>query len=204
MSGLMRAKNVQADDVLDRIFKAWLAHKLEDMPLQEIWLLERMEYADALIREGGARSIYKNMVEDMRQKFKHMEVTRRTIENDIARAKRFFLSARPRDEKEYARGKYIEWGEKMMWEAHEGGDSKAAAAFFKELGTIQEFKKEDIERPEYESVQPPPMMIIMDPAAIGVPVIDNLEEEIRILTKPKGVNRNTDNIDEADQADGSE
>lgn len=215
--GLIRAKDIQSDDVLDKIFKAWVSHRVEDLPIRELRILERMEYADAKLREGGVASIYKNLVEDMRERFKDHAVgnveettnsgmlSTRTIESDIARAKRFFLSARPREDKEYARGKYIEWGERKLWKLDEEEDNVGYVLLFDKLSKLQQFHKEDIERPDYSAVQPPPIMVVVSPADIGVPLIDNLEEEIRILSAPKvAPTRSTQNFDEAEVVGGDE
>lgn len=105
--GMIRAKDIQPDDVLDRIFKAWIRHKVdEELSLQDRWILERMEYIDARLSEGGTRAIFSNLVEDVYENFKAHNITKRTIETDIARTKRFFLVVRPRDDKEYAKGMY--------------------------------------------------------------------------------------------------
>lgn len=206
--GVVRAKDIIIEDCLDRIYKAWISHKIDDMSMEDQWLLERMEYAEGKLKEGGEGSRFRNLVEDMYEYFRHHDVqkpvTRRTIENDIARAKRFFVIARPREEKEFARGKSIEWLERLIWKAEEAGDFRAAAAFIKELDDIQAFKKEDIERPDYSVLQPPPMMLIIDPSAIGVPVIDDLEEELRLLVIPKNASRNTEQFEDAEDADVSE
>jgi hypothetical protein len=203
MSGLIRGRDIKADDVLDRIFKAWIEHKIGDLELNDRWILERMEYIDARLKEGGERSRYKNVVEDTYEAFKCHDITKRTIETDIARTKRFFLTTRPRTDKEYARGMYIEWGQKKLWKLDEDGSDKAYVALFNKLTDLEGFNKEDIERPDYDAIQPPPMMVIMDPAQIGVPVIDNLEEEIRILNLPKAKPRNTKNIEEAEDPDAA-
>ena len=207
--GLIRSKDIIVDDVLDKLYKAWIAHKLDDLELQDRWLLERMEYADAKLREGGEMSRYGNLVKDIQQKYKHhapgnaLGLSTRTIESDIARAKRFFLSVRPREDKEYARGKSIEWLERLIWKAETAGEFKAAAAFIKELDEIQGFKKDDIDLPDYEAVQPAPVMIVTDLTQLDIPVIDDLENELRLLNLPKAVYRNTQSIEEAD-TDGAE
>lgn len=200
---LIRAKDIIVDDVLDRIFKAWIAHKIDDLSLQDRWILERMEYIDAILKEGGIRSIYKNLVEDAYEAFKSHDITRRTIESDIARTKRFFLTTRPREDKDYARGKYIEWGQRKLWTLDEEKDNLGFIMLYKELLKLEGFHKEEIERPDYDAVQPPPVMIVTEPTDIGVPFIDNLDDEIRLLNMPKAVYRNTDTIPEADQ-DGTE
>lgn len=202
--GLIRGRDIIVDDVLDRIFKAWITHTIDDLSLQDRWILERMEYIDALLKEGGEGARYKNVVEFTYQAFKAHDITRRTIETDIARTKRFFLTTRPREDKEYAKGKYIEWGEKKLAQLDRERDHKEWNKLFKELGELQGFKDEDIDAPDYSLLQPPPLMVTTDAADIDVPVIDNLEEEMRILRIPKANKRNTDNIDDAEDISGVE
>jgi hypothetical protein len=209
--GLIRRKDIIVDDVLDRIYKAWISHTVdEDLDVADRFLLERMEYIYARLAHGGKRALYKNLVEDTYQAFNASHdvirsVTRRTIETDIARTKRFFLVARPRDEKEFGRGIAIEQGKRMLAKFEKAGKGKEWVALFKEVNALEGFHKEDLILPEYDSVQPPPLMVMTDPGDIGVPVIANLEEELRLLRIPKKTNRNTDNIDEAeDLTDDSE
>lgn len=89
----------------------------------------------------------------------------------------------------------------MLAKYEEKDDYLAWNMLFKELTRLQGFDREDVEQPDYDKLQPPPVMVLMDPADIGVPVIDNLEEELRILRAPKGATRNTDHIDEAEADD---
>lgn len=176
---------IQPEDLLDRLFKAHLADKIDCLPSDEQKILKRMEYADELIRSGGKFMSYKNLVKQMAVKFKADEVTKRTLENDIARAKRFFLSRYKREDKEYARGVRVEWLDRLAAKAEKAGDFKASVAAIKEGNEVLSLKKDDPNLPNYEDLQPPPILIVSNPADIGVPVIDNLEEEIRILNLPK-------------------
>lgn len=182
---LLRPSFIQPEDLLDKLYKAYLADKIEELPEQEQKVLERMEYADAKLREGGSVSRYSNLVNDMLHFFKGHNVTRRTIENDIARAKRFFLSARPREEKEYGRGKHIEWLERVIVEAREAGEFRALPGLFRELKDYQGYMKEDPNRPDYENFERKPILVITDPKQIGVPEIENLEEELAKLRGSK-------------------
>jgi len=196
----------QRDDALDRIYKAWLAHRIEeDLDLQDLWILERMEFIDARLRHGGKRAMYKNIVEDTYEYFKKTHgITRRTIETDIARTRRFFLVTRPRTDKEYGRGISIEVGKRMLAKLEKYGKFKEWVLLYKELNSLEGFYDKDIEVPNMQEIQPPPLMVVMDPSQIGVPSIDNLEDEIRILSTPKSASRNTDHIEDAEATDVSE
>ncbi|MGN8055647.1 hypothetical protein ACTJKN_05190 [Pedobacter sp. 22163] len=177
----IRSSFVQPEDLLDRIYKAWLAHAIDKLPEVEQKVLERMEYADRKLTKGGVGSMYFNLLDDMEQYFKEHGVSRRTLENDISRAKKFFLSARPREDKEYARGKSIQWLERLIWKAEEECDFRAAALLMKELDEIQGFKREDPNLPDYEKFEIQPILVISDPTQLGVPQIENLEEELAKL-----------------------
>jgi len=182
---LIRASFIQPEDLLDRLFKAWVAHKIEELPQDEQLILERMEYADAKIKEGGVNALYRNLIEDMLEYFKDQNLTKRTIENDIARAKKFFASARPKEEKEYARGKYIEWLERSYVLAEAAGEFKALAPMMRELKEIQNLHKEDPNRPDYEKYERKPILVMNDPTKLGLPEIENLEEELAKLRGSK-------------------
>jgi len=194
----IRPAFVQPEDLLDRIYKAWLAHRIEDLPLDEQKVLERMEYADAKLCEGGVGSQYRNLLNDMEEKFKEHQITRRTLENDIARAKKFFLSARPREDKEYARGKTIQWLERLIWKAEEELDFKAAAVLIRELNEIQNFKKDDPNLPDYLKVNRQPILVLSDPVALGIPAIENMDEELRKLRGSQIDFLNQQDIEEAE------
>lgn len=206
--GLLRPRDIIVDDALDRIYKAWVAHRVdEDLDLADRWLLERMEFIDARLMEGGERSRYTNVLEETYQEFNKVDksITRRTIESDIARTKRFFLSTRPRTDKDYAKGMAIKHAERMLDILEEKGKYKEWVALTKHLDNeLHGFNKEELDLPDYQAVQPPPMMMIMNPGDVGIPLIDDLDEELRILKAPKKENRNTDNIEDAEALDGDE
>ncbi|WP_432328913.1 hypothetical protein ACRQ5D_10855 [Mucilaginibacter sp. P25] len=205
-TGLTPFNDRQRDDALDRIYKAWLSHTIEeDLSLQDLWILERMEFIDARLRYGGKRAIYKNLVEDTYEYFKGTHgITRRTIESDIARTRRFFLVTRPRADKEYGRGIAIEQGRRMLAKMEKAEKFKEWAILYKELNHLEGFYDKDIDVPNMAEIQPPPLMVVMDPGQIGIPVIDNLDEEIRILSIPKSKPRNADNIEDVEAEDVSE
>ena len=182
---MVRASMVQPEDLEDRLYKAYISNKLDTLPDVERKVLERMEYADDLIRSGGKYMVYKNVVNEMISHFLDHEIVKRTIENDIARAKRFFLSNYKKEDKEYARGVRIEWLNKIAEEAREDGDFRSAVAAIKEGNDCLGLKKEDIDLPDYTKIERQPILIISDPALIKLPMIENLEEELRKLRSAK-------------------
>lgn len=199
---LIRPSFIQPEDLLDRLFKAWISHKIDELPNDEQRILERMEYADSKIKEGGVNALYCNLVNDMLEYFKDQKLSKRTIENDIARAKKFFASARPREEKEYARGKYIEWLERSYVKAEAAGEFKALAPMMRELKEIQNLHKEDPNRPDYEKYERKPILVMNDPTKLGLPVIDNLEEELAKLRGSKAAYLDDPDIDDVDFEEG--
>lgn len=193
---MVRPAFVQPEDLLDKLYKAWISHKIEELPLEEQRILERMEYADGKLRDGGTGSLYRNLVEDMVEKFKDQGLSKRTLENDIARAKRFFLSVRPREEKEYARGKSIEWLERLIWKAEAAEDFRAAALLMKELDEIQNFKKEDPNRPDYDKYERKPILVLSKATDIGLLEVD--ETELDKLRGSKAAFLSSADIEEID------
>lgn len=195
----MRASQIHPEELLDRIFKAWITDKIEELPPAEQKILERMEYADKKIRHGGKGSMYRNLLADMTQKFKEHEVTSRTLENDIQRAKRFFLSAYTREDKEYARGVHIEWLKRFIWKAEALDDFRSVAALMKEKSDVEALKTQDVILPDYSKLHRQPILVITNATELGVPEIENLEEELAKLRKPKtGLKFDSEEIEDAE------
>lgn len=193
LAGLIKPRDIKGETTYDIILKAYLEHKTDLLSDELKQMLERWRKADSLIRSGelikkGNNDIIRpynvNRLKDYL--VEHYGISRRTADNDIAHAKRFFLSTYDRDDKDYARGIMIEWGETMMWEAHSLGDRKSAAAFFKTLAEMKGLLKDDPDLPDYSKVQLPTLIMIDDPSELGFEKIDNVEEIVAgILAKRK-------------------
>jgi hypothetical protein len=193
LAGLIKSRDIKGETTYDIILKAYLEHKTHLLSDDLKQMLERWKKADSLLRSGeivkkGANDIVRpyNATRLVNYLVEHFGVSSRTAQNDIAHAKRFFLSTYDRDDKEYARGIMIEWGETMMWEAHSLGDRKSAAAFFKTLAEMKGLLKDDPDLPDYSKVQLPTLVMVDDPSELGFEKIDNVDEVVAgILAKRK-------------------
>lgn len=178
---VIRTSKIRPEDLLDRLYKAWATNKIKDLPQDEQDILERMEFADDLIRSGGRYMFYKNVLTDMQAKFP--DVCKRTVENDIQRAKRFFLSKWKRDDKEYARGIRVEWLNRIAAKAEEDGEYIAAIAAIKEGNELLALKQDDPDLPAYDQVERQPILVMNDATKMGLPAIDPRELEKLRMSK---------------------
>lgn len=193
LASLIKPKELKGDTNYDIILRAYLEHKVDQLPEDLKGMLERWKKADSLLRSGelvwkGDNEITQpyNASRLADYLVQHYGVSIRTARDDIKHAKRFFATDYDRDEKNFARGVMIEWGEKMMWEAHGMGDYKSAAAFFKALADIQGLMKDDPDLPDYSKVQLPTLIVVDDPSELGFEKIDNVEQVVAdILAKRK-------------------
>jgi len=191
LAKMIRPKHVQDDSKYDIILKAWLGHKMDELPDELKKMVERWRDADDLLRNGvtitaeqggtpgkafGSRAIVDFLMQ------KH-NISARTAWDDIASAKVFFLSHERRPDKEFARGVMIDLGRSMMHKAFETGDYKAAAAFYKELNAIQGLHDQDADVPDYAEFQPPAMVIVTNPAELGFEPIDNKDALVAKILK---------------------
>lgn len=195
---MIRASDVQGDTAYDVILRAWLAHKVDDLPADKQNMLLRWQKVDALIRQGELvrqveddgslvtvkkRYNFSGLVEWLRENFK---VSARTAYEDIKNAKRFFLCCEGREDIEYSRGVMIEWGEHMMHTAFENGDFDGASKFFKELNKIKGLHETRVDLPDYSEFVPPSFVITTDPTELGFEKIDNVDEVVaRILNEKR-------------------
>jgi predicted acetyltransferase len=159
LAGLLKPRDIKKETNFDIILRAWLEHRLGDLSEDLTAMLERWRMADSLLRDGYLVKKGKNEITQPYTFNKLVAflvetygISRRTAYDDIANAKKFFLSTYSKEDRDFARGVMIEWGEKMMWEAQSIGDNKSAAAFYKTLADIKGILKEEQERPDYENI----------------------------------------------------
>jgi hypothetical protein len=193
MSGIskyVRPGDIKGNTVYDIILKAWLGHKLTELPDEQRKMLERWEQADRLLRNGEmvtlvtedgpvqkhGRFNVSRVVEWLKEKYK---VSTRTAYEDVHNAKRFFLSLEGRPEKEYERAVAITFGEALLERCEEKGDLKAAAALFKELNKIKGLHEQSIDAPDYAEFQPPKLVITSDPTELGFEKVENPDEIVK-------------------------
>jgi hypothetical protein len=193
LAGLLRPRDIKKETNFDIILRAWLENRLGDLSQELRDMLDRWQMADSLLRDGylvkrGNSEVtqpytFNKLVDFLVTKY---GVSRRTAYDDIANAKKFFLSTYTKEDRDFARGVMIEWGEKMMWEAHNLGDNKSAAAFFKALSDIKGLLKEEQERPDYENISLPSFNLVEDPSVLGFPKVEDPDAAVaRIMAKRK-------------------
>ena len=193
LAGLIKPKNIKTKTTYDVILKAHLENKIDQLPTDQQKMLERWRQANALMRDGalvtkGDKQItvpytFGKLADFLVTEYK---ISYRTAYDDIKHAKKFFATAYTKDDKDFARGVMIEWGEKFMFEAASDGDYKSAAAFYKALSEIKGLLKDDQERPDYENINLPSFNLVVDPSELGFAKVENPEEAVaRILAKRK-------------------
>lgn len=193
---VIKVKDIPEDTPLDRIYKAFVSHKLDQLSDSDKAILTRITEIDKQItaRKPVEKTIrgkvvaysrpyqYKELCEWVVERF---DVSHRQAYIDIDMSKRFFLSCETRDDKEYARGQRIVIGNELMFEAAAQGDYKSAAAFFKELNEISGLKRIDPEGINPEDLIPIEFTIVDDPSQLdsNFEKIENIDEIIRDLEK---------------------
>lgn len=191
--GVIRAKHVRDNTVVDRILKAFLSNKLDQLSAEDKFVLERISEVDARIRAGYTVVPTRwddNLgvdVEDHTRKFIRPYRKKELAEWQMARfgvsmaqayididmAERFFLTTETKKDKEFARGLQIYWGEEAMARAYADGDYRAAAAFFKELNKIKGLDTFEDDTPELKDFRPIEQIIVSDASGLGFDKIDN-------------------------------
>lgn len=193
LAGLLKPRDIKPETPYDIILKAYLDHKVDELPEDMRKMLDRWKMADKLLREGQIVKKGKNEITRPYNVTRLVDflvetygVSARTARSDISHAKRFFLSDYDRHEKEFARGVMIEWGEEMMFEARGFGDFKSAAAFFKTLAEIRGILKDDPDLPDYSQIQLPHLVLVTDPSELGFEPVENPDQVVKeILAKRK-------------------
>ena len=188
---MLRPADIKGDTTYDIILRAWLGHKVAELPQELQDMVERWKMADRLIREGtivytdGARKTtrytYAKLVEYLREKFKvnERQLSARQAYEDIRNAKLFFLSCEGREDIEYARGVAIDTGDMMMYAAFDKGDFISAAAFFKELNKIKGLHEQRSDVPDYAEFIPPMLTLVTDATELGFEKIENPDEVVK-------------------------
>lgn len=202
----LRPKDIKGSTALDRITRAFLSNKLDDLSPDDQHVLERITEVDNRLRKGY-------IVQEMRigsltgQPYEHSynrpyrkkELAQWQVAQfgislsqaymDIQMAERFWLTTESRPDKEFARGMMIHWGEDAMAKAQADGDHRAAAAFYKEVAKIRGLDKPDVEGFNPEDFHPIRPVIVTDPSELGFPEVENADQIVANLLKElkKGV-----------------
>ncbi|WP_353183574.1 hypothetical protein [Parapedobacter lycopersici] len=192
---LIRAKDIEVEGPLDRIYKAWLSNKLDGLRQSDKDQLTRMERVDSLIRNKQLQKEKRYATDtgkpydfQFKRPWKKKEladwlrtefgVSHRQAYIDIELSNRFFNSLETPQDREFARGMQIEWGEEMMARAEAAGDFRAAAAFFKELNQIKGLRTIQSETFDPSQLIPSEPILLDDPSKLGFPA---LEEPVEVV-----------------------
>lgn len=193
MKGLIRPSQIVEETPLDRILKAWLKNDLQSLRESDQKILERIEAIDKQYNHGFiVKEKRHNSLDGTKYKhsFKRMyrskeiaqwvstkfDVSIRQAYIDIEMSNRFFHNAIPRDEKEFGKGLYIEYGEEMMARAVDAGDYRAAAAIYKQLSKMKGYDTHDDNTFDLSKWQPEDTIIVDDPSELDFP-FPKLEED---------------------------
>ena len=187
MSSFLRPKDVKGTTVLDRILKAFLSNKLDQLSPADQYVLERITEIDNRYRAGytvmgvefDETLGIEKQVEKYTRPYRKMELAKWQMERfkvsmsqayeDIRMAQQFFLTFESRPDKEFARGQMIYWGEDAAARAQADGDHRAAAAFFKELVKIKQLDRHEDSKFNPEDLNPIRPIIVMDPSQLDQP-----------------------------------
>lgn len=202
----LRPKDVKGSTVLDRILKAFLSNKLDDLSEDDAFVLERITEVDNRLRKGYIVSEPRISVltgetyqHSYNRPYRKKELAEWQIAQfgvslsqaymDIQMAEKFWLTTESRPDKEFARGMMIHWGEDAMAKAQADGDHRAAAAFYKEVAKIRGLDKPDVEGFNPEDFHPIRPVIVADPSELGFPLVENSDMVVANLLKElkKGV-----------------
>lgn len=195
MSGLskyVRPGDIKGNTAYDVILRAWLTHKVEDLPDKERQMLVRWEQADRLLRNGElVQDLTDDSVVEKHKRFnvsmvvewlvEKYPISKRTAYEDIHNARRFFLSLEGRPDIEYERNIAILIGDELREKCIERGDFKAAAAVFKEVNIIKGLHEQSIEAPDYSEFHPPEFTITTSATDLGFEYVDADAATKRIL-----------------------
>lgn len=212
--GILRAKHVRDNTALDRILKAFLSNKIDDLSEVDKDILARISEVDARIRSGytvvptkwdeNLESDVQDNAKKYNRPYRKKELAEWQISRfgvsmaqayiDIDMAERFFLTTETKSDKEFARGLQIHWGEDAMARAQADGDHRAAAAFFKELNKIKGLEKFEDDGPELKDFRPIEQIIVDDPSELGFELVESPDLLIVQLRKSLKKSSVIDNI----------
>lgn len=181
---------ITGDTAADRILSAWKKNAMDKLSeddksiLDRITEVEKRFYEKKLVRIKGKDVerpfSWKDLVSFLKEKYK---ISHRQAYADIELAKQFFLLARTRTDKEFARGYRIMQGEEMMHQAVDSKDFKSAAAFFKEITKLEGLDRWDDAEADPSIFQPMKPIIVADPSELGFPKMENPDAIVERLKK---------------------
>lgn len=197
ISKYIRPGDIKGNEVYDIILRAWLTHKLDDLPDEHKRMLERWDQADRLLRNGELvqlvtddgivekqqRFNVSKVVEWLKQRF---SISTRTAYEDVFNAKRFFLSLEGRPDIEYERAIAIVRGDALLERYDERGDGKTVAALYKEINKLKGLHEQTVDVPDYRNeMMIPSFTITADPTELGFEKVENPEAIVKRLLGEK-------------------
>lgn len=200
LAGIVKPKDIQTETKFDVILKHWLSHTIDELQDDLKSCLERWKQVNAMLREGKVVKKGKN---DITEPYKYNDVASflveqynisyRTAYDDIANAKAFFLPHKTKNDKEFGKGVFGDWCERLKLEAAGKGDYKSAAAFAKIEAQVKGYFDDDVDAPDYSNINLPHLIIVDDPSDLGLGFekLDNPDQIVENILR----NRKKTNLD---------
>jgi hypothetical protein len=194
LAGLLKPRDIKVEDKFDKILKAQLANKIDELPEDLQKVIERWRFVKRCLSQGylvkkGKKEIYLPYKYDDLVDFLVAEyrISVRTAYDDIKATKRFYAFSDSKSDDDFAKGIFLEKLEEMMWESYANGDRMAASSFSAQIIKIRQWDKpSDAEMPKYGEMQIPTLILVADPSELGFPKLDNPDAAVkRILAKRK-------------------
>lgn len=224
MSKIIKSRNIDPVTPYDRILKAWLANDLDSLSQTDKDILERITEVDKRYRKGYSMKVKaysildgKKYTESIKRPYRMKElaewnakrfgISLRQAYEDVKMSQKFFLFNEGREDKDFARGHMIQWGETLLAKAEHNRDFRAAAQLFKELRLIRgldKFEDETWDPTKFEPVRP---VIVMKASEVGFPEMDNPTarvEELKKSFKQTVLDKILDDAEDVDEIEDEE
>ncbi len=196
MTPMRPAKENSDETVLDRLYRAFLDHKTDELSDEDKSILARITEVDKRFSEkllvtkkklkGGKKVQYErpyNFKELVNWLVEKYDVSYRQAYADIAMAKRFFLCGQTPDDKEFARGQQIEVGWDLYYTALSQGQLMVAHLVHKDISDLLRLKVVDPEHFDREKMMPADYVVTDDASELGFPKMDNPDAIVERLKK---------------------
>lgn len=180
-------REITEETILDKIGKYHLAGTIDLMPddLKEIYnrwnivldCFENGRYVDYRGKSIKMPYSVRDLVKHLKATF---EISQAQAYEDIANAKYFHHLAKPREDKEFARGWLAEQLKRWIAICEHEKDFKSVAALVKNLIIVEGHDKHDADAPDYSKIQPPELIIVNDPRE-AIPNLPEVKDADKLL-----------------------
>lgn len=154
--------------------------------------LGRLEFAHDLFREWADKA---KVVRLVMQKYGLQKSQAYQLVNEAMQ----LFAVNQRQEKEFVRALLSEWSVKLLQKCYAQNKLKEAAAIVGQLVKIHGLDREDADLPDFSDLQPVQVHLGFFPELLGVPLPDDLDEQLqKIMAKKKGLRFNTDAAEDAE------